>query len=145
MTFFICHNLAISSFNKLYFSIFSCSLITYSCHCYLLVLPHLYNHCLFLYLINYHNIWSSGFYHVITLYGEIPQNFEIFVFNYIFRFMFIQSFALLNPSFLQNCQCTCLHSYTIITQFVLFLGKFARFTHYMRYSLISCITHLTKG
>ena len=27
---------------------------------------------LFLYFINYRDIWSSGFYHVITLYGEIP-------------------------------------------------------------------------
>ena len=27
---------------------------------------------LFLYFINYRDIWSSGFYHVITLHGEIP-------------------------------------------------------------------------
>ena len=44
---------------------------------------------LFLYFINYRDIWSSGFYHVITLHGEIPQNFKYFVFNYTFWFMFI--------------------------------------------------------
>ena len=33
----------------------------------------------------------------------------------------------------------------IMPSFVLLLGKFATFTHYMRYSLISCTTHPTKG
>ena len=38
--------------------------ITWSCiswYC------HVYNHCHFIYVINYYNIWSSGFYHVVTL------------------------------------------------------------------------------
>ena len=36
-------------------------------------------------------------------------------------------------------------SYTIMLPFILLLGRFARFTHYMRYCFISCTTHPTKG
>ena len=36
-------------------------------------------------------------------------------------------------------------SYTIMLPFVILLGKFARFNHYMRHILISCTTHPTKG
>ena len=36
-------------------------------------------------------------------------------------------------------------SYTIMPAFVLLLSKFFTFTHYTRYSLISCTTHPTKG
>ena len=85
-TFFLCHNVTISSFDQLYFLIFSHSLS------HTIVSPGIatfYNHCLFLHFNNYHNISSSGFYHVITLYVEIPQNFEIFIFNYTFWLMFI--------------------------------------------------------
>ena len=99
-TFFICHNLAVSSFNKLHFSIFSCSLS------YTLVSPGIATSIIiiFLYFISYHNIWSSAFYHVITLYGEI---FVVFL-TTLSDSCSYQSLALLNPSFSENCQCTYL-------------------------------------
>ena len=118
-------------------------LVLYHILLYLLVLLHLY-HCLFLYFINYHNIWYSGFYHVITLYGEIPYNFEMFVFNYIFWFMFIPKPCHTESQLLTKLPMY-ITSYTIMPPFVLITSKFATFTHYMRYSLISCTTHPTKG
>ena len=54
-----------------------------------------------------------------------------------------QSLALLNLSFSQNYHSANLP--TLSCLFVLLLGKFTTFTHYMRYSLISCTTHPTKG
>ena len=79
-TFFICYNLAISSFNKLSFLIFSLSQ-SHTLKSLDIVMP---DHCLFLYFINYCNIWSSGFYHVIILYGEIER-----VWNFCFQLHFL--------------------------------------------------------
>ena len=111
-TFFICHNLAISLFNKMYFSIFSCFLS--------------------------HTFVSAG---IAT--SIIIISFFTLSTTTISGSCSYQSLALLNPSFSQNCQCTlsCLRLYS----FVLVLVKFVTFTHDMRYSLISCSTHPTKG
>ena len=89
-TLFICHNLAISSFNKRYFLIFFCSLSH-------TLVSLLYNQCLFLYFINYHSIWSSGFYHVSHCMVKSHR-----ILNFLFSTMLsgscsYQSLALLNP------------------------------------------------
>ena len=74
LTFFICHDMTISSLNKLYLSIFSHSL---SHTLVSLGIAMSFMVMVFFYFINCHNIWFSGFCQLITLYCEIPQNFEI--------------------------------------------------------------------
>ena len=115
-TFFICYNLAISSFNKLSFLIFSLSL-SHTLKSPDIAMP---DHCLFLYFINYRNIWSSGFYHVIILYGEIWKSLKFLFSATLSESCSYQKFALLNPSFSQNCHytylstlsCLCLYSFS---------------------------------
>ena len=78
-TCFICHNLAILSFNNQRFSIFSHSishtLVSPGIAMSIIIVSLLYQLC---------NIWPSSFYHVITLSREIPYNFEVSVFSYSF-------------------------------------------------------------
>ena len=138
MTFFICHNLAVLLFIKLYFSIFSRSLshthvspgiatpITIISFFTLstttisgLLASIMWSHC----MVKSHRILN--FYFLIALSGSCSY----------------QNLPLLNPSYSQNCRC----SYIIMSPFVLLLGKFTTCTDYMGYSLISCTTHSTKG
>ena len=141
-SYFACLNLANSSLNRLVFLNLFSFFITYS---YVSWYCRVYNHCIFLYLINYHNIQSFGLYHVIIQFEEIPQNFQIFVLNYTFRFMFIPKSCPIECQLLTQLPIYIL-SYSIMSLFVLLLGKFATFTHYyLRYSLISSTTHATKG
>ena len=84
MTFFLCHNLAISTFNKLCFLIFS----------------HSFSHT---------RVSPGTAASIITLDGKIPSKFEKFVSTTLSGSCSYQTCSsLLNPSFSQSCQCTCL-------------------------------------
>ena len=81
---------------------------------------------------------------MITLYGKIPETFEIFVFSYTFWFMFIPKPSPIESTLLTKLPMYLLY-YTIMPLFALLLDKSSTFTHYMRYSLTSCTKHPTKG